>query len=360
MLLVGRNLVRCAVLHRWDVYRGVIVTQRPSNVYSNAYHSIVRPLPLSRMYESRKSRDPKCSQSAVKLFAAWHSNSTSPDKRSDVKEAQIESVEKYIGVVYNSQNIKKYSAELELDDKHTVCGGDFWTAIDAARAYDEMLDLYCDEDAPRNFARGDAKVDQTTNALAQDEWAAPDHGKRHAEIIPCVPGKYFTLDEVVRALEREKGMEIYAINLEGKSKLAKYMVFVTGRSQTHMRRMADMIIQSIKARKIKDDFDYGVEGRDCDDWMIADCNTIIVHFLMEDTRRILKLEEHWEQMENDCHKIYGHMTEEEYMAIHGTSELMDYYSKEEIVTTEKAFMEEEEARHLNEKRLLKGDDVEWR
>lgn len=48
------------------------------------------------------------------------------------------------------------------------------------------------------------------------------------------------------------------------------MVFATGISQTHMRRVAYLLIKSIKARHIVDDFDYGVEGRDCDDCMIAE------------------------------------------------------------------------------------------
>lgn len=133
------------------------------------------------------------------------------------------------------------------------------------------------------------------------------------------------------ALEREKAIDVYTVDLAGKSSLADYMVFTTGRSQAHMRRMADLLIRSMKARRLEDDFEYAVEGRECDDWMIADCNNVVVHFMREDTRRILALEDHWENMVDDKHRVYGDMTEDEYMDKFGTSELMEYLQDDDLV-----------------------------
>ena len=48
-----------------------------------------------------------------------------------------------------------------------------------------------------------------------------------------------------------------------------------------------------------------------------DLNTIIVHFLREDTRRVLNLENHWENMKDNTNQEYGHMTPEEYVAKYG-------------------------------------------
>lgn len=153
-----------------------------------------------------------------------------------------------------------------------------------------------------------------------------------------------TIDEVTEALEKEKALNVHVVDLAGKSSLADYMVFTTGRSQAHMRRMADMMILSMRARRIEDEFEYSVEGRDCDDWMIADCNNIVVHFMRDDTRRILNLEDHWENMVNDKHRVYGDMTEDEYMDKYGTSELMDYIEDED---------------HPNEENA-DGSGVEWK
>ncbi|CAI5734719.1 unnamed protein product [Peronospora destructor] len=235
---------------------------------------------------------------------------------------------KYLGVVYDATKVKKYSAELEIDH-HIISGGDFWTALDAAKAYDELVTLYCDVDTPRNFLQGDAMEFIPEETARDMEWQAPEAENRHADLIPPIAQTYLTIDEVIEALKREKAIDVYSIDLAGKSSLANFMVFATGRSQAHMRRMADLLIKSMKARKLEDDFDYGVEGRDCDDWMIADCNNIVVHLMRADTRRLLALEDHWEHMVDDKHSVYGDMNEDEYMDKFGTSELMEYLKDED-------------------------------
>ena len=55
-----------------------------------------------------------------------------------------------------------------------------------------------------------------------------------------------SLDEVLKALEVEKAMDVRTINLEGKSNLAQYMVFCTGRSRLHMRNMADLLVDAVR------------------------------------------------------------------------------------------------------------------
>ncbi|CEG36233.1 iojap-like ribosome-associated protein [Plasmopara halstedii] len=267
-----------------------------------------------------------------RLFSQTHNNNTTRTKSTE-----------YLGVVYDDTRIKKYSAEIKIEG-HVISGGDYWTALDAAKAYDELVALYCDSNEPRNFPEGhELEIDQK-EAVDMD-WEAPVAGNRHADIIPPIPQTYLSLDEVQKALEREKAIDVYTVDLSGKSGLANYMVFVTGRSQAHMRRMADLLIKSLKAREIVDDFDYGVEGRDCDDWMIADCNNIVVHFMRADTRRILALEDHWENMVDDKHSVYGDMSEDEYMDKFGTSELMEYLDDED---------------HPNEDDEGEGSGVEWK
>lgn len=38
----------------------------------------------------------------------------------------------------------------------------------------------------------------------------------------------------------------------------------------------------------------GAEGIDCDDWMLVDCDNLIVHFMTTEARQELDLETHWE------------------------------------------------------------------
>ncbi|KAG3065288.1 hypothetical protein PI124_g22267 [Phytophthora idaei] len=255
-----------------------------------------------------------------------HFSQSHDDDETDTAETEAETTQ-YLGVVYDATKVKKYSAELEIEG-HIITGGDYWTALDAAKAYDELVTLYCDLDEPRNFPEGDT-TENSQETVDELEWEAPEAGNRHADIIPAIPQTYLTIDEVQQALEREKAIDVYTVDLAGKSSLANFMVFATGRSQAHMRRMADLLIKSMKAREIVDDFDYAVEGRDCDDWMIADCNNIVVHLMRADTRRILALEDHWENMVDDKHSVYGEMSEDEYMDKFGTSELMEYLEDED-------------------------------
>ena len=55
--------------------------------------------------------------------------------------------------------------------------------------------------------------------------------------------------------------------------------------------------------------------------MIVDLNTIIVHFLREDTRRVLNLENHWQNMKDNVNQEYGHLSAEEYVNKYGAVNL---------------------------------------
>ncbi|KAF0718974.1 Aste57867_1361 [Aphanomyces stellatus] len=250
--------------------------------------------------------------------------------------------ETFLGVTYHADRIKKWGASVTVGQIE-VDAGQFWTEEDAAKGYDELVRMYLEPDAPLNFPNGhrddvdDENEDKSTVVVGGDnassDWTLPDAGSRHADIIPPIRNTYLTMEELLPALEREQAIDVYSINLEGKSSLASHMVFCTGRSRNHMRRMADMVIISMKAREMQDNFGYVVEGRDCDDWMIADVNNIIVHFMTAETRHMLQLEDHWENMVHDKHRLYGHLSEDEYMDKYGMSGLItddDFLHEEDI------------------------------
>ncbi|OQR91339.1 hypothetical protein ACHHYP_04791 [Achlya hypogyna] len=230
--------------------------------------------------------------------------------------------ERFLGVTFHESRIKKWSASLEVGEVE-VDAGQFWTEEDAAKGYDELVRMYSDASAPVNFASGSSDDEDVPDPASPSyDWSLPDAGSRHADIIPPIPKTYMTMEELLPALEREQAIDVYTIDLNGKSSLAEHMVFCTGRSRAHMRRMADMVIMSMKARDMDDNFGYVVEGRDSDDWMITDISNIVVHFLTAESRKMLQLEDHWENMVNDKHRLYGHLSEDEYMDRYGMSELM--------------------------------------
>lgn len=48
------------------------------------------------------------------------------------------------------------------------------------------------------------------------------------------------------ALKALNGIDVVSLNLEGRSDLAEHMVFVTGRSVPHMRKMADTVVKAVR------------------------------------------------------------------------------------------------------------------
>ncbi|OWY92643.1 Iojap-like ribosome-associated protein [Phytophthora megakarya] len=65
-------------------------------------------------------------------------------------ETENEAANEFLGVRFNATKVKKYSAELKVGDR-TIVGGEFWTPIEAAKAYDQLVVSHGDATMPRNF-----------------------------------------------------------------------------------------------------------------------------------------------------------------------------------------------------------------
>lgn len=243
----------------------------------------------------------------------------------------------YHGVSYFPDHMKKFKTELKLSGQKIIDGGDHWTAEDAARAYDDLVRLYLgstqahgralnfphshgDEQADTAMTRSERSGSGSAMEDATPAWIRPGQTKKDGALetsFTIRKGQYLNVDEILVVLNALKGQDIVVVDLKGKSCVGEHMIFVTGRSLAHMRKMADTIVDGLRDRELRDEFDYGVEGRDCDDWMLVDGNTVIVHFLRHETRTQLKLEEHWAGMKNNRHEVYGDYSADEYVTKFG-------------------------------------------
>ena len=134
-------------------------------------------------------------------------------------------------------------------------------------------------------------------------WAKPQpEGQRQASgsglaQIPVLARTLLTASEVTTAMEALGGMDVAVVDVVGKGNLdAEAMIFVSGRSGAHLRRMADVLVQALKAREIGEREAPGVtgaEGYDCEDWMIVDGGNVIVHLMEPSQRKALDLEAFW-------------------------------------------------------------------
>ncbi|RLM96860.1 hypothetical protein BBO99_00008050 [Phytophthora kernoviae] len=78
---------------------------------------------------------------------------TKPCTVEDVHVAETENAaaSEFLGVRYNATKIKKYSAELEVNGQ-VIGSGDYWTPLDAAKAYDKLVMSYSPVLAPNKTA----------------------------------------------------------------------------------------------------------------------------------------------------------------------------------------------------------------
>lgn len=132
-------------------------------------------------------------------------------------------------------------------------------------------------------------------ATVADGPTASSSGRSREYEIPVIIGANLTLQEVTLALDALGGIDIVAVPIPlGLIDSVTHMVFCTGQSPAHIRRLSGVVVKALKQRNLEEAPGFtGAEGEDCDDWMLVDCGNLFVHLLDAHTRRSLKLEEHW-------------------------------------------------------------------
>ncbi|CAM9810268.1 unnamed protein product [Chrysoparadoxa australica] len=169
-------------------------------------------------------------------------------------------------------------------------------------------------------------------------WATPtptrpaDHGG-----IPIKIGVELTQDEVVQHLTSRGGMDIRVVDLTNKAIDADAMIFVSCQSPLHMKRLSMDISKALKKRKLLDAPScVGADGKDSEEWMAVDCGNLIVQVMMEDFRREINLEEHWEKSALDVNYCGGDGSDfhDDDDHDHDQEEALDYSSYFEDVKLE--------------------------
>ena len=90
-------------------------------------------------------------------------------------------------------------------------------------------------------------------------------------------------------LER-KAVDVVVLDLRGLSSATDFFVIATGRSDLHVRAIAEHVIDGGKARGIRPSHAEGVdEGR----WVLIDYIDLVVHVFHPSVRAFYRLEELW-------------------------------------------------------------------
>tara|TARA_B100000989_G_scaffold189093_1_gene142372 strand:+ start:58 stop:408 length:351 start_codon:yes stop_codon:yes gene_type:complete len=106
--------------------------------------------------------------------------------------------------------------------------------------------------------------------------------------------KYSNLKNIIlNTLDSNKALDIVAINLEGKSSIADFMIIASGTSSRHIQSLSEQVLEEFKNQGIKN---CKIEGQESKDWKLVDGIDLIVHIFNPEKRKFYELEKIWSEI----------------------------------------------------------------
>ena len=106
--------------------------------------------------------------------------------------------------------------------------------------------------------------------------------------------KYSNLKSIIlNTLDSNKALDIVAINLEGKSSIADFMIIASGTSSRHIQSLSEQVLEEFKNQGIKN---CKIEGQESKDWKLVDGIDLIVHIFNPEKRKFYELEKIWSEI----------------------------------------------------------------
>ena len=93
---------------------------------------------------------------------------------------------------------------------------------------------------------------------------------------------------LIQAAQAVKAEEIVLFDMQGQSSFTDYILICQGRSQGHVKGIADRIKETLNESTVKP---LSIEGYSEGSWVLMDYDEVIVHIFHPETRTYYNLEE---------------------------------------------------------------------
>ena len=98
-------------------------------------------------------------------------------------------------------------------------------------------------------------------------------------------------ERVLGALDALKAQSVKRMDVRHLTSVTDVMIVATGRSDRHVRALADCVIESCKESGERP---LGVEGQEAGEWVLVDLSDVVVHVMLAKVREFYNLENLWD------------------------------------------------------------------
>jgi ribosome-associated protein len=129
---------------------------------------------------------------------------------------------------------------------------------------------------------------QSADAQKKSRRAEPRARRRKVDLT--------ALQAAAGALDDLKALDVSVLDVRHLTTVTDTMVVACGRSDRHVRAIADAVVDKCKREGYRP---IGVEGKQVGEWVLVDLGDVVVHVMLPRAREFYNLEKLWTLSERD-------------------------------------------------------------